>query len=40
MYQVLRILKPNLVFFVVVFQADINTNVQDETGAFYGVSSV
>ncbi|XP_052239355.1 transcriptional enhancer factor TEF-1-like isoform X1 [Dreissena polymorpha] len=30
---------PQSAFFLVKFWADINTNVQDETGAFYGVNS-
>nr|KAG5704008.1 hypothetical protein BaRGS_032097 [Batillaria attramentaria] len=30
---------PQSAFFLVKFWADINTNVQDETGAFYGVTS-
>lgn len=30
---------PQNAFFLVKFWADLNTNVQDETGAFYGVSS-
>ncbi|PVD28358.1 hypothetical protein C0Q70_10945 [Pomacea canaliculata] len=30
---------PQLAFFLVKFWADINTNLQDETGAFYGVTS-
>ncbi|KAL3883024.1 hypothetical protein ACJMK2_029323 [Sinanodonta woodiana] len=31
---------PQSAFFLVKFWADINTNVQDESGAFYGVTSV
>jgi len=27
------------VFFLVKFWADLNTNIHDEAGAFYGVSS-
>ncbi|EDO36811.1 predicted protein [Nematostella vectensis] len=30
---------PQAVFFLVKFWADLNTNIHDETGAFYGVSS-
>uniref|UniRef100_A0A1B0D236 YAP binding domain-containing protein n=2 Tax=Phlebotominae TaxID=7198 RepID=A0A1B0D236_PHLPP len=30
---------PQNAFFLVKFWADLNTNVQDETGAFYGVTS-
>lgn len=30
---------PQHAFFLVKFWADLNTNVQDETGSFYGVSS-
>lgn len=30
---------PQNAFFLVKFWADLNTNVADETGAFYGVSS-
>lgn len=30
---------PQNSFFLVKFWADLNTNVQDENGAFYGVSS-
>ena len=30
---------PQASFFLVKFWADINTNVQDEAGAFYGVTS-
>jgi transcriptional enhancer factor len=30
---------PQNAFFLVKFWADLNTNIQDETGAFYGVTS-
>lgn len=30
---------PQAAFFLVKFWADLNTNIQDETGAFYGVTS-
>lgn len=30
---------PQVAFFLVKFWADLNTNIQDEAGAFYGVTS-
>lgn len=30
---------PQNAFFLVKFWADLNTNIQDEAGAFYGVTS-